>query len=142
VVAVLSLWAAIAVGGVLSDALTGAFAGVWVAAAAVGAGALGALGLPAGAQALGFAALAAALLGAIRPLLVQRPRGVCDHPELLVGKLGAVLDPVDAQLASGRVAIEGVQYVARTAAGCPPLPQGAGIRVRAVESGEVVVERI
>jgi len=138
----LQLWAVVAGGGIVADLASGQVAGVWLAGAAALAALLGALGLPPDLQALAFVVAASALVALVRPLVVRQRASAVHHTEMLVGKLGSVLDPVDPQLASGRVVIEGVAYVARCAAGAAVLATGAPIRVSAVEAGEIVVERL
>lgn len=136
----LVLWAILVLGGIVADLHTGALVGVWVAAGAAGAAALALLGLTGPLQVAAFALLAAALLAAVRPRLLRRRRQRPPEPSLLVGKFGTVLDPVDAQLASGRVVVEGVPYVARCAPGQGPLPAGSAARIAAVEAGDVLLE--
>jgi|GEM_PF-5373134 len=136
------LWAVLLVAGVLADVKTGALVGVWLAVAAVGGAAAAGFGLPAAVQAAVFVTLSAALLGAVRPLALRHRVPAAPTPALLLGKFATVLDPVDDQLASGRILVEGVSYVARCVPGTDPLPAGASARVCGVESGDIVVERI
>ncbi len=135
------LWALLLVAGVLADVKSGALVGVWIAAGALGGAAAGGLGLPPLMQAVVFVALAAALLVVVRPLAMRNRAAATPTPSLLVGKFGTVLDAVDEDLASGRVLVEGVPYVARCVPGTGPLPTGSVARVCGVESGDVVVER-
>jgi membrane protein implicated in regulation of membrane protease activity len=138
----LALWGGIALSGVLADLHTGALAGVWIAAAAVAAALAGALGLPPPLAALVFVGAAVAFLALLRPAVRRFMVRPAPEPATLLGKLGSALDQIDDGLASGRVVIEGVAYVARLGAGSPPLPAGAPVRVRAVEAGDVIVEAL
>jgi membrane protein implicated in regulation of membrane protease activity len=139
---VLILWIALLVLGVAAELHSGALVGVWVAAAAAGAAVVAGLGLPPALQVAAFVVLAAVLLGAVRPLVAGRRRFPAPmRPELLVGRLGSVLDPIDEGMASGRLVVDGVPYVARSAPGSGALPAGGSARVRAVEEGELIVER-
>lgn len=135
----LPLLATLAIGGLVLDVWSGAIAGVWVTAAALGAALAGAVGVPAALQVAIFVVLAAALLGLVRPLVVAARHPGPLHPQLLLGKMGSVLDAVDEQLASGRVVIEGVPYVARCLPGCPRLAAGVAVRVQAIELGDIIV---
>lgn len=136
----LVLWAILVVAGVVVDVATGALVGVWVSTAALGAGLVAGLGLPRSLQASAFVVLSVVLLGAIRPLALRHRRTGTMPPALLLGKLGTVVDAVDEHLASGRVVIEGIPYVARCAPGSTALPAGSAARVCAVEAGDIVVE--
>jgi membrane protein implicated in regulation of membrane protease activity len=135
-------WVVVAAAGVLADLASGALAGVWIAAAALFALLVGLLGLPVPGQVVFFVLGAVAGLWFVRPWAVALARRPLHPPELLVGKLGTVIDPVDEGFASGRVAIEGALYVARAAPGTGLLPTGAPVRVVSVDAGEVVVERL
>lgn len=138
----LILWIALLVLGVAAELHSGALVGVWVAAAAAGAAVVTGLGLPPALQVVAFVLLAAVLLGAVRPLVAGHRRFPAPmRPELLVGRLGSVLDPIDEGMASGRLVVDGVPYVARSAPGSGALAAGSSARVRAVEEGEVIVER-
>ena len=139
---VLWVWVVLAVGGVAAEVHTGTLAGAGVAAAAVLAGALAGLHVPPPVQLAAFAGAMLLLLGVVRPLILRQRMRPVHPPELLIGKLGTVTDPTDEHLASGRVTVEGVPYVARCAAGVGPLPAGAMIRVLEVDSGELVVQRL
>ena len=136
------LWPLLGLAGLAADALTGALVGVWVAAAAIPAALLAVLRAPAVFQVVAFALVAAALLAVVRPRVATALAAPAVHPELLIGKLGAVLDAVDSSAASGRVVVEGVSYVARANGAGEELPVGASVRVCALELGEVVVERL
>jgi membrane protein implicated in regulation of membrane protease activity len=136
------MWLLVAAVGAVADLASGALAGVWIAAAAALALLGGWLGLPMALQVALFALAAAVLLWLVRPLVLRSQARPLHRPEMLVGKLGTVVDPVDETIASGRVAVEGVHYVARCLPGAGPLPVGAAVRVRQVDGGEVLVERL
>lgn len=135
-----ALWLVLGIGGILVDLHSGALAGVWVAAAALVAALAGAAGLPAVGQAAVWVVVAASGLLLLRPLLRRSLVRPALPVEMLVGKLGTALDPLDDRIASGRVMIEGLPHVARLPAGAHPVAVGAPVRVAAIEGGDIVVE--
>lgn len=136
-----ALWAVLLVGGVLVDVKSGALVGVWVALGALGGAAAAMLGLPPILQLFAFALLAALLLLLVRPVALRYRSPRLIQPSLLIGKFATVLDPVTEELASGRVLVEGVPYVARCRPGQEPIAPGAVARICGVEAGDVLVER-
>ncbi len=140
---VLWAWIGLAAAGTVAEAHAGSLAGAAIAVSAALAGALDALtAAPPVTQAAVFAASSVVLLAFVRPLVARQRVRPVHAPEMLVGKLGTVCDPVDEQFASGRVQVEGVPYVARSTPGCGRLALGTGIRVDGVDCGELVVSRL
>lgn len=136
------IWVPLALGAAAIELHTGALAGACVAGAAVAAGLFSGMGAPPAVQAMVFVGMGLALFGVVRPLIVRQRTHQVHRPEMLVGKFGTVLDDADEQVASGRVSVEGAAYVARSAPGMGPLPVGVMVRVRGVDSGELVVSRL
>ncbi|AFR11131.1 MULTISPECIES: NfeD family protein [Nocardiopsis] len=111
-----------------------------LAAAALVAGLLGALGLPVVVQIIGFAAAAAAGLVLVKPLMdrqMNRGPDVRSGTAALVGRSAVVLEEVDAD--RGLVKLNGEEWSARCLDEDLVVPVGARVDVMEIDGATAVV---
>ncbi|GAB3692528.1 NfeD family protein [Nocardiopsis oceani] len=111
-----------------------------IAAAALVAGLLGAIGLPLVVQIIGFLAAAAAGLVLVKPIMdrqIERGPDIRSGTAALVGQSGVVLKEVDAD--EGRVKLQGEEWSARCLDEDLVIPVGAHVDVMEIDGATAVV---
>ncbi|GAB3729135.1 NfeD family protein [Nocardiopsis nanhaiensis] len=111
-----------------------------IAAAALVAGLLGAIGLPLVVQIIGFLAAAAAGLVLVKPIMdrqIERGPDIRSGTAALVGKSGVVLKEVNAD--EGRVKLQGEEWSARCLDEDLVIPVGAHVDVMEIDGATAVV---
>ncbi|MEU3019136.1 MULTISPECIES: NfeD family protein [unclassified Nocardiopsis] len=134
------IWIILAAGLGVAEFLTLTFVLGLLAAAALVAGLLGAIGLPVVVQIIGFAAAAAAGLVLVKPIMDRQLRHgpvVRSGTAALVGRSGVVLRRVDAD--GGRVKLQGEEWSARCLDEDLVIPVGAHVDVMEIDGATAVV---
>lgn len=111
-----------------------------IAAAALVAGLLGAIGLPLVVQILGFLGAAAAGLVLVKPIMdrqIERGPDIRSGTAALVGQSGVVLKEVNAD--EGRVKLQGEEWSARCLDEDLVIPVGAHVDVMEIDGATAVV---
>ena len=111
-----------------------------IAAAALVAGLLGAIGLPLVVQILGFLGAAAAGLVLVKPIMdrqIARGPDIRSGTAALVGQSGVVLKEVNAD--EGRVKLQGEEWSARCLDEDLVIPVGAHVDVMEIDGATAVV---
>ena len=111
-----------------------------IAAAALVAGLLGAIGLPLVVQIIGFLAAAAAGLVLVKPIMdrqIERGPDIRSGTAALVGQSGVVLKEVNAD--EGRVKLQGEEWSARCLDEDLVIPVGAHVDVMEIDGATAVV---
>lgn len=134
------IWIILAAALGVAEFLTLTFVLGLLAAAALVAGILGAIGLPVVVQIIGFAAASAAGLILVKPIMdrqLKRGPDVRSGTAALVGRSGVVLQKVDAD--SGRVKLQGEEWSARCLDEDLVIPVGAHVDVMEIDGATAVV---
>jgi membrane protein implicated in regulation of membrane protease activity len=134
------IWIIIAAALGVAEFFTLTFVLGLLAAAALVAALLGAIGMPVVVQIIGFAAAAAAGIILVKPIMDrQLPRGpdVGSGTAALVGRSGVVLQVIDAD--SGRVKLQGEEWSARCIDEDLVIPVGAHVDVVEIDGATAVV---
>ena len=111
-----------------------------IAAAALVAGLLGAIGLPLVVQIIGFLGAAAAGLVLVKPIMdrqIERGPDIRSGTAALVGQSGVVLKEVNAD--EGRVKLQGEEWSARCLDEDLVIPVGAHVDVMEIDGATAVV---
>lgn len=128
------LWGIVFALCVIAELATLQLVSIWFAAGALGAFIAAAAGAPVVVQAVIFTIVSVLLLLVTRPLLqkLRVQHVVPMNADGEVGKLAVVTEAIDNTASTGRVRIGGVHWRARSQDGTP-IPQGANVRVTAIE---------
>ena len=137
------LWLVIGVALAIAEVFTTTFVLIMFAVGAFAAAAAAALGLPIWVQALIFAAVAAAALAGVRPLIQRHLHRNSDTAPVglaaIEGSAGLVLERVDAD--HGLVKIEGEMWSARPYDATQTIEPGERIRVIEIKGATALVWR-
>src|SRR5436305_5672401 len=138
-------WLWLVVGGAraIAEVFTTTFVLIMFAAGAFAAAAAAALGLPIWAQALVFAAVAAAALAGVRPLIQRHWHRNSDTAPVglaaIEGSAGLVLERVDAD--HGLIKIDGEMWSARPYDATQTMEPGERVRVIEIKGATALVWR-
>ncbi len=128
---------------VIAEVFTTTFVLIMFAAGAIAAAAAAAIGLPLWAQALVFAAVSAAALVGVRPLIQRRLHRSSDPAPVglaaIEGAAGLVLERVDAD--HGLIKIDGEMWSARPYDATQVIEPGERVRVIEIKGAMVLVWR-
>ena len=134
------IWIIIAAALGVAEFFTLTFVLGLLAAAALVAALLGAIGMPVVVQIIGFAAAAAAGLILVKPIMdrqLKRGPDVRSGTAALVGRSGVVLQEVDAD--NGRIKLQGEEWSARCIDEDLVIPVGAHVDVMEIDGATAVV---
>ena len=137
------LWLVIGVALVIAEMFTTTFVLIMFAAGAMAAAAAAALGLPIWLQALVFAAVSAAALAGVRPLIQKHWHRNSDSAPVglaaIEGSAGLVLERVD--LDHGLIKIDGEMWSARPYDATQVIEPGERVRVIEIKGATALVWR-
>jgi membrane protein implicated in regulation of membrane protease activity len=130
-------WLALAILAALIEVTAPHFGSLFVAAGAVAAAVVGALGGDVEVQIVTLAIVIVAGLSILRPRLAPRLQapGVPSRTDTLIGREAMVTHDIDPMLGGGRVNVGGQDWAARSGASIP-----AGTRVKVVSADGIVLE--
>src|SRR5262245_48326830 len=131
-------WFGLAIVAATIEVLVPHFGSVFVAAAAVIAGLVAAIGGDAQVQVVTLAFVMFACLSILRPRLAPRlfhAPGVPSRTDVLIGRDAVVTHDIDPTIGAGRINVGGQDWAARSA-----VPLAAGTRVRVVSADGIVLE--
>ncbi len=133
-------WLVLTVVFLAAEAVTVTVISLWFAAGALASMVSALLGAGIWLQAVIFAAVSAAALTALRPLVRKylTPKITATNVDSVIGCIGIVTADIDNIAASGRVKLNGMEWSARSTSG-ESIPQGTRIRVDRIEGVKVFV---
>lgn len=116
---------------------------IWFAAGAFVAMISAALNVPLWCQFLLFAAISALLLALTRPLArrMMRKPATPTNAELDIGRTASVIEEINNANSTGRVELNGVNWMARSTAG-EEIPEGRRVVVDRVEGAKLYVSSV
>ena len=133
-------WLVLTVVFLAAEAVTVTVISLWFAAGALASMVSALLGAGIWLQAVIFAAVSAAALTALRPLVRKylTPKITATNVDSVIGCIGIVTADIDNIAASGRVKLNGMEWSARSTSGTP-IPQGTLVKVDRIEGVKVFV---
>ncbi len=137
------LWLAVGVALALAEVFTTTFVLIMFAVGAFAAAAAAALGLPLWLQGLVFAAVSAAALAGLRPMIQRHLHGAGDSAPIGVAALEGVVVPVIERIDSdhGLIKIEGELWTARPYDLTQVIEPGERVRVIEIKGATALVWR-
>ncbi len=138
-----TLWLLLVIVFLAVEASTVALVCLWFAGGALTALVISLLGGQIWLQLLGFLAVSAILLTALRPLVRKfiAPRVIATNVDAIPGSAALVTAAIDNLTAQGQVKLNGMEWTARSTAG-DPIPAGTQVRVDRVEGVKVYVSPV
>ena len=138
-----TVWLALLVIFLVIELVTVSLATIWCAAGALVAPVLAFLGLPPGIQIAAFVFVSALLLFFTRPVAVKffNKNRVKTNVESMIGKQGIVVTEIDNIANTGRVQVEGMEWLSKNYLEDGLIGPGEVVIVRAVEGVKLLVER-
>lgn len=123
-----------------AEAATLQLVSIWFAAGALAAFILTIFGVPAYIQGLTCLIVAAVMIAVTRPLVrkLMPKKTARTNSDANVGRTAVIIEAVDPETSSGRVRLDGVDWIAVSADG-KPIENGASVKVTAVEGAKLVV---
>lgn len=128
-----------------AEAATLQLVSIWFAAGALVAFVLTIFGVPAYIQGLTCLIVAGVMIAVTRPLIkkIMPAKTAKTNSDANVGRTAVIIEAVDPETSSGRVRLDGVDWIAVSADG-KPIANGSAVKITAVEGAKLIVipERI
>ena len=137
------IWLGVIVFFVILEAVTVQLVALWFIAGAIGAFICALLSIDPLLQIGVFVVVSLLFLLLLRPMVKKRAdvSNVPTNADMLIGRTAVVLLPIDNQLGTGRVAIEGENWAARSLDGIP-FEKDAHVVVRAIDGVKLIVSKM
>ena len=135
------LWLILFVAAVLIEAATTALISIWFAVGSIAALAAAAFGAPVWLQLIVFAAFAGIMLIFTRPMLKKLfpKKFTPTNTELSIGKSAVVIEDINNSLGTGRVRLNGVDWMAIAANGSI-IEKDTVVTVKEINGAKLIVE--
>ena len=135
-------WLILAIALAIFEAVTVQLVAIWFALGAVVAIVPAMLGAPMWLQLLVFGIVSAAAMAGMRPFVKKflHVRGEHTNADRVVGQVGVVMQPIDNDLAQGRVSAMGLDWSARSADG-RRIGKDEKVTVLAIEGVKLIVRK-
>ena len=136
-------WLIVMVVLIVAEAATVGLVSIWFAGGALAALVSASLGAKPWLQLVLFLAVSAVLLLILRPSVVRRfnRRRAKTNVEAVAGKTVRVIEPVDNIANSGRVAVDGMEWAARSSVDGTTFDAGENAVVVRVEGVKMIIEK-
>ena len=137
------LWLAAAIILAIVEANTVQLVSIWFAAGALAAMVPAILGLSFTVQFAVFTVVSILTLAVTRPFVRKKltVQKVETNSRALIGKVGKVIQPIDNLMSQGRVAVDEIDWSARSEDG-KPIPAGEEVLIKEIQGVKLIVERI
>jgi membrane protein implicated in regulation of membrane protease activity len=137
-------WLLLAAIFVVIEIITLGLTTIWFATGAFVAALAGAVGAPLCLQVILFLVVAVVMIVLIRPLATKHLNNKAEktNVEAIIGKVGMVIETIDNVKETGRVQLEGMEWMARTKDASVVLEKDTKVRVLEVSGVKVIVEKV
>lgn len=134
------IWIGLLVLFVIAEAATAQLVSLWFIAGSIVAAIMAALGLNFWVQIATFLLVSLVALLLLRPLIVKnlKPQLTPTNADMVIGKIAVVKETVDNTLGQGRVAVDGLDWTARSYYG-DVLTKGDRVVVYAIDGVKLIV---
>lgn len=137
-------WLLLAAIFVVIEIITLGLTTIWFAVGAFVAAIAGAFGAPLWLQVIIFLVVAVVMIVMIRPLATKHLNDKAEktNVEAVVGKNGTVIETIDNAKGTGRVQLDGMEWMARTAETGVILEKDTSVKVLEVSGVKLIVEKV
>lgn len=135
----IALWSIVAIIAIVAEIATQQLVSIWFAAGSIVSLILALCHVPTWVQIAVFVVVSLILLALTRPIAKKiYSFGIQNTNHLEVGKIGRVIQPIDAEQGTGRVRVDGVDWIAISVNGTF-IEKETSVKVLSVEGSKLIV---